>query len=38
VLTIALVASLLAFALFSGRLYIPPEWSPWVALDLNAPS
>jgi hypothetical protein len=37
VLTIVLAASLAALALFNGWLSIPPEWSPWVALDVNAP-
>jgi hypothetical protein len=37
VLTVALAASLAALALFSGRLLVPPEWSPRVALDVNAP-
>ncbi len=37
VLTIALAASLLALAFSREQLSIPPEWSPWVALDLNAP-
>lgn len=36
-LTIALAASLLALALSRGHLSIPPEWSPWVSLDVNAP-
>jgi hypothetical protein len=37
VLAIALAASLLALAFTRGRLSLPPEWSPWVALDLHAP-
>ena len=37
VLTIVLAAALLAFAFSRDRLSIPPEWSPWVALDLDAP-
>ena len=37
VLTIALAASLLALAFSRERLSIPPQWSPWVALDLDAP-
>jgi len=37
VLTIALIASLLTLALSFARLSIPPEWSPWVALELEAP-
>jgi len=37
VLMIALTASVLALAVSRGRLSIPPEWSPWVALDVNAP-
>jgi hypothetical protein len=36
-LTVALAASLLALAFSRGRLSIPPEWSPWVALDVKAP-
>jgi hypothetical protein len=36
VLTVALAASLLALAFSREHLPIPPEWSPWVALDLNA--
>lgn len=36
ILTIALAASLLALALSRGWLAVPPEWSPWVALDLDA--
>jgi hypothetical protein len=35
-LAIALAASLLALALARGWLSLPPEWSPWVALDVNA--
>lgn len=37
VLTIALIASLLTLAFSLARVSIPPEWSPWVALDLDAP-
>jgi hypothetical protein len=36
VLTAALAAALLAFALSRGYLSIPPQWAPWVALDLEA--
>jgi hypothetical protein len=36
ILTIALAAALLALAVSRGWLAIPPEWSPWVALDLEA--
>jgi len=36
-LTFALAASLLALAVSRGRTSLPPEWSPWVALDVNAP-
>jgi hypothetical protein len=35
-LTIALAASMLALALARGWVSIPPEWAPWVPLDLNA--
>jgi len=35
-LTLALVASLIALAFSRGQLAIPPEWSPWVALDISA--
>ena len=35
-LALALGASLLALAFSRGQLAIPPEWSPWVALDLDA--
>jgi hypothetical protein len=35
-LTIALATSLAALAFASGRVAIPPEWSPWVAIDVNA--
>jgi hypothetical protein len=37
VLTMALAASLLALAFSREWLSVPPEWSPWVALDLDAP-
>lgn len=37
VLTIALLASLFTLAYSLARLSIPPEWSPWAALDLDAP-
>jgi hypothetical protein len=37
VLTIALGASLLALAFVHGRRSLPPEWSPWAALDLDSP-
>ena len=33
----ALAASLAALALSRGRLALPPEWSPWATLDVNAP-
>jgi hypothetical protein len=36
-LTIALAACLLALAIYKERFTLPPEWSPWVALDVNAP-
>jgi hypothetical protein len=36
VLVTALAASLLALASSRGRLAVPPEWSPWVALDVSA--
>ena len=36
VLTIALAASLLALAFARDHFTIPPEWSPWVPLDLSA--
>lgn len=36
-LTIALLASLFALALSRAWVSIPPEWSPWVALDIDAP-
>jgi hypothetical protein len=36
VLTITLAASLLALGLSRGRLSVPPEWSPWAPLDLDA--
>jgi hypothetical protein len=35
-LTLALAASLLVLAITRGYVTIPPEWSPWVALDLDA--
>jgi hypothetical protein len=37
VLMIALAASLLAFAVSRAWLSVPPEWSPWAPLDVNAP-
>ena len=37
VLTMALVASLLVLVFSGAWVSIPPEWSPWVALDLDAP-
>jgi hypothetical protein len=36
-LAIALGASLLALALQREWLSVPPEWSPWVALDIGSP-
>jgi hypothetical protein len=36
VLAAALAASLLALAWARGRVAIPPEWSPWVPLDVDA--
>ena len=36
ILTIALAAALLALAASRGWLAVPPEWSPWVRLDLDA--
>lgn len=36
ILTIALAASLLALALSRSWLAVPPEWSPWAPLDLEA--
>lgn len=35
-LAAAFAASLLALAWARGRLPIPPEWSPWVPLDVDA--
>ena len=37
VLTIALIASLFTLAFSIARTSLPPEWSPWAALDLDAP-
>jgi hypothetical protein len=37
VLLSALALSLLALAFARGWLAIPPEWSPWVPLELDAP-
>jgi hypothetical protein len=36
ILMIALAASLLALALSRGWLVVPPEWSPWATLELDA--
>jgi hypothetical protein len=36
-ITAALVGGLLALAGSRGVLSIPPEWSPWVPLDLDSP-
>jgi hypothetical protein len=36
-LTIALAAALLGLAFAHGWLAVPPDWAPWVALDLEAP-
>ncbi len=36
ILTLALAASLLALAVARGWLEVPPEWAPWVPLDLDA--
>ena len=37
VLTFALAAALVTLAFSFAWLTIPPEWSPWAALDLDAP-
>lgn len=36
ILTIALAASLLALALSRSWLVVPPEWSPWATLEVDA--
>jgi hypothetical protein len=37
VLTIVLLAALLTIAVSVARVSIPPAWSPWAPLDLDAP-
>ena len=37
VLTIGLLAALLTLAVSAARVSIPPEWSPWAPLELDAP-
>ena len=37
VLLSLLSASLFALAFYRGHFALPPEWSPWVPLDLDAP-
>ena len=38
VLTLVLLASLLTLAVSLARITVPPEWAPWVALDIDAPT